>query len=430
MHQIEAYMTHRIIQRLITWSVNAQASKELGFKTALTYDGIVALRLIAARENAVTAFTSQSGWRASVTFEQDSARITAPVLNAKGAPLTMRNEEQARQLETLLRHGTFWVHKTGQVTKAYPAPSALTLHTLMETADRELGLPPEQVLSLIATLYEAGWITHPDAELPAALSETAGAYIRREYGTDYAAPDALVTTGIAPADVSRTPEALPGDGAALYALVWKHFIAAHMAPAQEGITRARILVGATVGKPYPLELRATAVRLYFDGWRRVLPMPDADAPTLPTFVEGGALEAAEVVIETVTSEPLPRLTRAGLVGALIETGLSVESAVTGVEGLLAAEYLSGDESLTLTERGHMVSTYLAEVFDELTSPTYAAQLHAGLVQIASGERERLEVLRAFWSRFAEVLKPASSEVEASTSVAAHKPIVLRPIEEV
>jgi DNA topoisomerase-1 len=159
-------------------------------------------------------------------------------------------------------------------------------------------------------------------------------------------------------------------------------------------------------------------------------MPDADAPTLPTFVEGGALEAAEVVIETVTSEPLPRLTRAGLVGALIETGLSVESAVTGVEGLLAAEYLSGDESLTLTERGHMVSTYLAEVFDELTSPTYAAQLHAGLVQIASGERERLEVLRAFWSRFAEVLKPASSEVEASTSVAAHKPIVLRPIEEV
>jgi DNA topoisomerase-1 len=430
MRQIEAHMTHRIVERLIAWSVKAQARKALGFKTALTYDGMVALRLIAARENAVTAFTSQSGWRASVTFERDSVRFNASVLNAKGAPLTMRNEEQARQLETLLRHGAFWVDKAGQVTKAYPAPAALTLHTLIETADRELGLPPEQVLSLVATLYDAGWITHSDAELPVSLSETAQAYIRHEFGTDYLNADAVVSAGVALTDVNRLPEDLPGDGAALYALVWKYFIAAHMSAAQEKLTGARILVGATVGKPYPLELRATAARLYFDGWRRVLPIPDADAPTLPTFVEGGALETAEVVIESVTSEPPRSFTYAALVGALIETGLSVESAVTGVEGLLAAEYLSGDESLSLTERGHIVSTYLAKVFDELTSPTYTAQLYAGLVQIASGERERLELLRAFWSRFAEVLKPASSEVEASTSAAAHKPIVLRPIEEV
>jgi DNA topoisomerase-1 len=430
MHQIEAHMTRRLIERLIAWSVNAQTRKALGFKTALTYDGMVALRLIAARENAVTAFTPQSGWRASVTFEQDRVRFNASVLNAKGTPLTMRNEEQARQLETLLRHGAFWVDKRGQVTKAYPAPSALTLHTLIETVDRELGLRPEQVLPLVGMLYEAGWITHPDAELPASLSEATGAYIRREFGTDYLNADAVMSAAVAPADVNRLPEALPGDGAALYALVWKHFIAAHMSAAQEKLTGARILVGATVGKPYPLELRATAARLYFDGWRRVLPTPDADAPTLPTFVEGGALEVTEVVVETVTDEPPRSFTRAALIGALFDTGLSIESAVKVVEGLLAAEYLSDDGTLTLTASGHTVSTYLADAFDHLTSPAYAAQLHAEIAQIALGERERLEVLRAFWSRFRDVLKPASTEVEASTPAAVHKPIVLRPVEEV
>jgi DNA topoisomerase IA len=240
MPQIEAYMTRRIIERLVTWSVNAQARRALGFRTALTCEGMVALRLIAERESAIAAFAPQTGWRASVTFEQDGARFTASVLNAKGTPLTMRNEEQARQLETLLRHGAFWVDKAGQVTKAYPAPAALTLHTLIETADRELRLLPEQVLSLVATLYDAGWIpsvsfaiTHPDAELPASLSEAAGAYIRREFGTDYLNADAVVSAGVAPTDVNHLPEALPGDGEALYALSWKHFVAAHMASAQE-----------------------------------------------------------------------------------------------------------------------------------------------------------------------------------------------------
>jgi DNA topoisomerase-1 len=427
-NRIEAHMTRRIIERLDNWSVNAQAHKALGFKTSLTYDNMFALRLIGERERTIAAFTPQTGRRPSVMFEQDGARFAASVLNAKGAPLTLRSEEQASHLRTLLTHGTFWVDKNGQVTKTQAAPTALTLRTLIETAEHDLLLTPEQVLSLVSTLYEAGWITHPNEELPAALSEAAGAYIRREYGTDYAAPDVVVTAGIAPADVNRVPEDLPGDSAALYALLWKHFIAAHMAPVQERITGARILVGATVGNPYPLELRATASRLYFDGWRRVLPTSNADEPTLPQFAQGSTLQLAEVVIEIVISEPLPRFTRAGLIGALSNTGLNIENAVTAVEELLTAEYVFGDVSLTVTENGRIVSAWLMEAFNELTSPDYAAQLHADIARIASGERERLEVLRAFWSRFGDTLLPSAPP--ESSAPAAHKPIVLRPVEEV
>jgi hypothetical protein len=75
-----------------------------------------------------------------------------------------------------------------------------------------------------------------------------------------------------------------------------------------------------------------------------------------------------------------------------------------------------------------VSDYLVNTFDELTSPAYVAQLHAEIAHVASGERGQLEVLRAFWSRFGDTLLPSAPP--ESSAPAAHKPIVLHPVEEV
>jgi len=256
--------------------------------------------------------------------------------------------------------------------------------------------------------------------------KAAKTYIRHEYGTDYVAPDVVVIERIAPTDVNRVPEDLPGDGAALYSLIWRSFIAAHITPAQERITATRILVGASQGKPYPLELRTTAKRLYFDGWRRVLPNA-ADDQTLPLLKEGETLAIQQIVTEMMTSEALSRYTLAALVGVLVESGLDVPSAVQVVETLHAAQHVT-DESgtLALTESGNMLAAYLAEAFGELTSPSCAAELAADLERIALGERERLDVLRAFWSRFAQALRP----IPVPRAIAEHKPIVLRPVEEV
>lgn len=428
MRLIEARMTRRIIERMVNWSVNEQARKALGFKTALTYDGMVALKLIAGREDEIAAFTPQIAWRASVTFLQDSVRFRASVLNAKGTSLTLRSEPQARQLEMLLRTGAFWIEQTGQTLQTLPAPGVLTLIELIQRAACDLALTPERVLSLIGTLYEAGWITHPDAEPPASLSDAAQTWIRREYGTDYLNADTRVQTGIAPADMTRIPDARQGDGAALYGLIWRGFIAAHMKPAQNRLLSAQIRAGSTLGSPYPLELRAALPLPYFDGWRRVLPTPEAGTSTLPVFAEGSVLRMAEVVIEAVASEPPRRFTHAALAGALVTAELSVEPVLSALAGLFTAEYLSGNEPLTLTEAGRVLADYLTSTFDDLTSPAWAAALHAEISGIASGERERLVVLRAFWSRFGEALRPMSPLSVTSAPVIAHKPIVLRPVE--
>ena len=423
--QIEAYAAERAFSRLMVWSINAAARQALGFKTALTDDGMVALRLLAERDTQIAAFTPETRWRASVSFVSDGIPFTANVLNAKGAALAIRMVEQAGQLETLLKGGQFWVDKTGQMLKTQPAPTPLTLRGLIETAARDLNLSPESTLEVVDTLYEAGWITYPDSVPASSLSESAKAYIRREFGTDYLATGAVVTAGIVPSDVQRYPEDLPGDGAAIYALIWKHFIAAHMPPAQDKLMGARILVGVSKDKPYPLELRATAALLYFDSWKRVLPSDRQDA-VLPILPEGAALQPASVMVETVTSDAPVPFSEAGLIGALVDCGVSASTAVEALAGLHTAGYVEGEGTLSLTEKGRTVAAYLAEHFGELTDSAFAREWAADVQRIASGERQRVEVLRAFWQRFGGILRPAP----AVRAAAEHKPIVLRPAEEV
>lgn len=426
--QVEAFLTGRFIERLAGWSVSLHANKALGRKAALTYRSMVALRLLAARDAQITAHIPETHWCAVVTFEQDGTSFTAPVLNAKGASLALRNPEQATQLEALLQQGVFWVDKTGQALKEYPAPEALTLSALLEAAERDLALPPERVLALVDTLYEAGWIAHPNSAPLSQASEAAQTYIRHNYGTDYAVPDAVVSNGIAPTDVDRVPEDLPGDGAALYALIWKSFIAAHMSPAQERIMAARIFVGSAAGSAYPLEMRATAQRLYTDGWRRILPSLPKDE-VLPLLRQGDELHPAHIVIEPVTSTPPDRYTAASLVRVLAEHGTDERSAVQALGTLCAAEaVIAVDSKLTLTESGVTLANYLTEVFGDLTSPDYATELNADLARITAGERERLEVLRAFWSRFGTALRPPAAPTSHTTGD--HKPVVLRPAAEV
>lgn len=428
-HLVEAEVTQRIINRVIGWSVSAGVRKAVGVKMALTYYGMVALRLVAAHEAQIAAQPPETRWHASVTFERDGTSFTAQVLNGKGAPLALRNAEQAAQLETLLKQGMFRVDGTGQALKAHPAPDALTPPMLIELAERDLALSPERVLTLVETLYEAGWTTHPDSSTPLTdVSAAAQAYIRREFGMDYAVPDVVVSSGIAPTDISRVPEDLPSDGAALYSLVWKYFIAAHMPPAQERIMAARILVGSTAGNSYPLELRATAKLLYADGWRRILPSTASDE-VLPFLRQGDELHPAQIAVDTVTNEAPSGYTAVSLIRALTQLGTDEGAAAWALDALRAAEVIvAADSSLVLTESGIALAAYLTETFGDLTSPQYAAGLNAEIAHIAAGELSRLDVLHAFWSRFGAALRPTPAP--SSRTVGEHKPVVLRPAEEV
>jgi DNA topoisomerase-1 len=424
--QIEAHVAERTVDRLMGWGVNAAARQALGFQTQLSSAGLLALRLLADRAGRMANFTPTTQWHATVTFTAADLPFTALVLNPEGRPLPLQTDRQVAQLEALLKRGYYWVNQTGQALKTLPAPTPLTLPRLIEHATRTLHLPPKRALHLVNTLYDAGWITTPDAAVSPALQAAAETYIRREFGTEYLRNERPPATGFMPTDVSRQPEGLPGDGAAIYALIWQHFITAHMAAAQTKLLGATLLVGKAPGQPYPLELRTLAALRYFEGWQRLLPTDFSDS-VLPILTRGQLLRPEQVTIEQLSSPPQTSYDEVELVGTLIACGLPIQQAVEAVDQLRAASYIAGETALSLTEVGQTLANYLVANFGELVAPAFAREWTAELARVASGERQRVDALRAFWQRFGGLLRSTPS---IPTVVVQHKPVVLRPVEEV
>jgi DNA topoisomerase-1 len=414
LNRVEAALTIRIADRLASDTV----SKALGTEARLTYASMVALRYLANHEVAA----SRSYWLSSIRFAVGAESFTAKILNAKGKLLALRSEQQVEQLRRMLQHASYWVERLGGTTKVHAAPDPLALTALIETAAQELGLSAARTLSLISTLYEAGQISHPDGIMPAASTETVQAYIRQEFGDAYLASAEPVVNGIAPVDVNHRPEDVAGEGAALYSLIWRYFVAAHMTPAQERIAAARLRVGPARDKPYPITLLAQAREFAFDGWLRVFKdrKPDETGSRLPLLKEGMAISSAQAELVLDRRRMAERFHETSLTFALMRSGFGAQPAVDAIARLQDSGLVSADDNaFALTENGRHIATYLRESFTKLTDPAYAAKFFAGVDAAAAGEATRADVLKAFWSQVGGDVK---SETDGSP-VPAKKPAV-------
>jgi len=345
------------------------------------------------------------------------ARPVMPLAHAGDAPFPRP------ALETMLLDGDLenaqelaW-HTAQAHGLAFPAPEDLP--PLLE-AERRLGIVPADALRLLATLYDAAWITHPEAAPPARLYADARDFIRSEYGAAYVPEEPTApAAGIAPADIRRIPDALPGDGAALYRLIWTRFVAAQLPPARLRQTGVQLGVGADRERPYPLTLWGLHTRIAFDGWLRLMPealSPSEDEP--PEVLAGDAVRVAEIEVERI-APPDAGMTAA----ALIARHGSARPAAwcAALQALEAADLVRMDgDRLTVSERGAALAAWLGERFPALVGDDADSGLERALQHIAAGTRERDPVVHAFRERLSADLRRASPP----------RPVVLRPAREV
>jgi DNA topoisomerase I len=416
MSRVDAALTVRIANRLAGFTVNRAVDKAFEFGSGLTYAAMVALRLLVGRE----AAAASTYWSGSVRFSLGGVPFDAKVLNAKGHPVALRSEAQAQQMARMLEYAQYWIEKRGGTTRAIPAPDPFTLAALIQAASRDLNMSAERTIAQVSLLYEAGWITHPDRILLSDSAEAAQMYIEREYGAAYRASAPAIANGIAPTYIERLPEDVPGDGAALYGLIWRHFIAAHMTPTQERISAARIRVGPAQDKPYPVTLLAQSGRIAFAGWMRVIGNcePNRTAAWLPLLKEGLKFTSNQRTIRLEQHPLAERFTEAALVAALVHSGFSVLAAADAVTALLDDGLIAAAAgTLGLTDNGLRIADHFRQSFGQLTSAAYAAEFFAGVDVVAAGRRSRADLLTGFWLRCAG----AESEAEKPEERQSHKP---------
>ncbi len=415
--QVEAATAQRILDRLTAFGIAAQADKRVGSRPNLPSAALVALRVLADHRPPVRR------WTASVSLKLGDTKLDAQVCNPKGKPLRLHSPEQADQLKRLLSAGVFWAAKSVQGKQPTPAPAILTLPVLMAEASRELGLKPVRTLHLLDLLYTMGWINHPATNPLADQTPAAVGHIVAQYGRPYLGHILPTREGIGPTDVARLPESVPGDGAALYGLIWRRFVAAHMAPAVDRVFTAAVQVGASQDKRYPVVLRLTASLPFFEGWRRVFmgEIPAGTPPVLPSLTHGQTLEAAQISLSERTTPPLDESAALALLSAF---GMDIPTAADTLTTLRAADLLSDTPEVRLTDAGKNWAAFLADHFGALTDPTAAAERAADLDRIAAEEVTCSEVLTAFWSRFGQSLRPAKPAAPRK-----RKPLLLHPITE-
>ncbi|MCB9451466.1 MAG: type I DNA topoisomerase [Anaerolineaceae bacterium] len=449
---VEAQQARRIVDRLVGYLASPLAAKVLDGKYSAGRVQSGCLRLVVEREREIAAFTPQPYWTLALKLAADGAEFTAKLHRLKGADGIFSTREPLDKLMMLLNGAQVWVGKAGQTVKPRQPLPPFTTSSLQQAASKALGLSPDRTMALAQTLYEGGLITYmrTDGASVAPEAQTAArATIHVTYGADYLPPEIPIYTvktaiaqeaheAIRPTDVTQLPEAIEGDGAALYALIWKRFIASQMAPALYTVTGAVIYAGKTQGQPFPLEFRASGRTLVFDGFLKVYEEPadegeeEDESRALPPLATGQTLTLVAPLVEEHQTRAPARYTEAALVAALEQRGIGRPSTYASMVKVVKDKgYVKiSQKRLVPTENGMALCDFLTAHFADVLAYDYTARLEESLDRIAAGDTTRLAVLQAFWAGFQPQVGGAAEyalgQVKARQTP---KPLTLHPAEE-
>lgn len=428
---VEAQQTRRIVDRLVGYLVSPLACKALDGRLSAGRVQSVCLRLVVEREREIEAFTAQTYWTLAIELDANGQAFTANLHRIKNNSPQFTSLEQAQKLAGLLKNAQIWVAKAGQHTKERKALPPFTTSSLQQAASKGLGLSPERTMQLAQMLYEAGLITYHRTDGVSVASESqqaAGMVILRQYGEQYLPeqPPVYKTKSanaqeaheaIRPTDVNHLPDAEKGEGAALYELIWKRFVASQMANATYTITAAILHSGQSQQKTFPLELRAQGRELAFDGFLHVYEEPadddeddDNDATdTVPVLKQGQMLQVVDVPVTEKQTRPSARFTEAMLVQTLEKQGIGRPSTFAStIKVLKDRKYVKlSKKRIQPGDLGMRLNDFLLSQFPQIFAYDYTAKMEAQLDEIASGDSTRLATLQTFWKDFQPVLGTAT-----------------------
>jgi DNA topoisomerase-1 len=354
--------------------------------------------------------------------------------------------------------------KEGQRRRNPAAPFVTS--TLQQEASRRLGFTARRTMALAQQLYEGvnlgdgpvGLITYmrtDSVNVAEQAQAEARQFVVEKYGQDFvpAEPPRYKTRvkgaqeaheAIRPTSVTRTPASLKAyldrSQARLYALIWERFVASQMAPAVYDTIAVEILATPPVPpasfdagpsaraqdkcggeKERGYLFRASGSSLRFKGFLAVYEEArDEDAKTeeegqreeIPPLSVDEMLDLLRLLPEQHFTQPPPRYSEASLVRALEEYGIGRPSTYAPTLATIQQRgYVQRrDGRLHPTEVGVVVNDLLVEHFPDYIDVGFTAQMEDDLDLIASGEREWIPVLHAFYDPFAATLERAREEM--------------------
>lgn len=424
----DSQQARRILDRLVGYKISPLLWKKV--KRGLSAGRVqsVALRLVVDRERERQAFVTEEYWVFKITVQGATPPpFDAELWKVDGEKPVIGNADAAQALEKRLHGCSFVVDDILEKERQrQPRPPFIT-STLQQEASNRLGFGAKRTMSVAQRLYEGvdlgergttALITYmrtDSVRVADEARENAKNWITTQLGAEFYPSTPRIHKSkknaqdaheaIRPVDPGLTPESvknlLPPEQYKLYRLIWERFMASQMASARFWDTVVSIKNGSALW-------RAKGERLVFPGFLSIAQAPDADASQLPKLQRGQELRLEKLHTEQKFTQPPARYSEASLVHKLEELGIGRPSTYAAIISTLTERgYVQiADKHFEPTDLGSIVCDLLVEHFARLMDAGFTARMEESLDEVAEGNADWVDLLKAFAQDFNPTLEKA------------------------
>lgn len=433
---VKSQETRRMLDRIIGFKLSKLLQTKIRSKSAGRVQS-VALRLIVEREKEIRAFKTEEYWSLAALIKKDGKEFKASLQKVDGKKAQLKTKEDTDAIIARCQQD-FVVTSIEKKVRKKDAKMPFITSTLQQEASTKLGFGAKKTMQIAQKLYEGlalangvseGLISYmrtDSTRLSDVFVKDAQAHIEEVYGKAYKgrvrqknsenAQDAH--EAIRPTNVKNTPEAvkpyLTNDQYKLYKLIYARTIASLMAPSKSDVVQVKMVSNGC-------EFHANGSILTFDGYLKLYGDYEVvKDEMLPAMEENEVLKDVQLEGKQHFTEPPLRYSEARLIKDLEEKGIGRPSTYAIIiDTLQARGYVSlekpSETSKTKvfipSEQGELTDQKLQEYFQDIINVSYTANMEHHLDEIASGERNNIEELHAFYDQFEPLLENAYEHME-------------------
>ena len=429
---VNAQQARRLLDRAVGYKLSPLLWKKI--KAGLSAGRVqsVAVRIIVEREREIENFKPTEYWKIKADFL--NPKFSAELEKFNNKKLTIKNENEAKEIENTLKNGEFKLLDIIQKQSFKTPAPPFTTSTLQQEASRKLGFSVKQTMSVAQQLYEGnfelpshtgGLITYMRTDslnLSEVALKQAKKIIEKEYGKEFTlskprnyknksknaqeAHEAIrpVNLEIKPKDVKPY---LNTTQYRLYKLIYERTIATQMA-------NAKILNTTYIIENSNYQFSAKGNQIKFAGFMLAY-IEDNDEgkaielkdKLLPQIKKGSVLDLDKLDLSQHFTKPPVRYTEASLVKKLESEGIGRPSTYAPtIATIQAREYviLNEEKKLIPTQIGKIVNDFLVENFAEIVDLGFTAKIENELDEIAQGKIEWKKPLKEFYEKFVKEIE--------------------------
>ena len=429
---VDAQQARRVLDRLVGYQISPLLWRKVRRGLSAGRVQSAALKIICDRENEIKAFVPQEYWTITAELKKGK-KFSAKLAEYKNKKITVENKEQADQIVSELKAGTYLVKKVEERDRSRKPYAPFTTSSLQQEASTELGFYTRKTMLIAQQLYEGveikghgtvglvSYIRTDSVRISDEARAAAKDYILEQFGSEFYQNNVYSNKkkdvqdaheAIRPSYVEMDPESirdsLSKDQYNLYRLIWSRFMASQMSPARfKGVSAS--IVNGDYG------FKATGSKLVFEGYLKVYASSkdEENDKLLPHLEEGESLESTDLLSEQNFTQPPARFTEASLVKDLEEKDIGRPSTYAPIIAtIIDRKYVTREKkTLIPTELGFIVTQMMEDYFKEIVDTGFTAQMEDKLDEVEVKDVDWKDIIRDYYGTLEKELEVADKEIE-------------------